>query len=150
MRACSWIVGCLLFWTASAVDPPEYDVLPAPVPPPFEGRIGTRTNESKPYWPPPMVPPEGAPNVVIILIDDAGKVAVAKLLRHSDIVCILTKMLLLPFSCLLSQALDLRVPLAALSPPLTSTPLPREVSGTYDSAKNSMFPLCNISLPLPL
>lgn len=33
---------------------------------------GMRTNESTPFWPKEMKAPEGAPNVLMILIDDAG------------------------------------------------------------------------------
>ena len=28
--------------------------------------------ESKPYWPPSIVPPKGAPNVLLIMTDDQG------------------------------------------------------------------------------
>jgi len=51
----------------------HYDVLPSPQPAPFHGRIGLRTNESTSYWPKPTSPPEGAPNILLILIDDAGE-----------------------------------------------------------------------------
>ena len=45
--------------------------LPNP-PPPFGGRIGLDARDSKPYWPPRVVPPKGAPNVLLILTDDQG------------------------------------------------------------------------------
>jgi Arylsulfatase A and related enzymes len=45
--------------------------LPNP-PPPFGGRIGLDAKDSKPYWPPRVVPPKGAPNVLLILTDDQG------------------------------------------------------------------------------
>jgi arylsulfatase A-like enzyme len=45
--------------------------LPAP-PPPFGGTIGLDAAQSKPYWPPNVVPPKGAPNVLLIMTDDAG------------------------------------------------------------------------------
>ena len=51
----------------------DYDILPSPKPASFHGRIGMRVNESTPYWPTPLGPPDGAPNVLLILIDDAGK-----------------------------------------------------------------------------
>src|SRR5512139_7199 len=43
-------------------------------PPPFKfgGKIGEISKESKPYWPPRVVPPTGAPNVLLIMTDDAG------------------------------------------------------------------------------
>jgi len=50
----------------------HYDQLPQPQAAPFHGRIGLRTNESATYWPSPLEPPAGAPNVLLILIDDAG------------------------------------------------------------------------------
>jgi arylsulfatase A-like enzyme len=43
-----------------------------PPPPPFGGTIGLDAAESKPYWPPNVVPPKGAPNVLLIMTDDAG------------------------------------------------------------------------------
>jgi hypothetical protein len=43
-----------------------------PPPPPFGGTIGLDAAQSKPYWPPNVVPPKGAPNVLLIMTDDAG------------------------------------------------------------------------------
>jgi arylsulfatase len=43
-----------------------------PPPPPFGGTIGLSAKDSKPYWPPAIVPPKGAPNVLLIMTDDAG------------------------------------------------------------------------------
>ncbi|HEY6859170.1 MAG TPA: arylsulfatase [Pseudolabrys sp.] len=45
--------------------------LPAP-PPKFEGVIKEDAKDSKPYWPPQLVPPRGAPNVLLIMTDDSG------------------------------------------------------------------------------
>ena len=45
--------------------------LPAP-PQKFEGVINKTAEESKPYWPSRIVPPKGAPNVLLIMTDDAG------------------------------------------------------------------------------
>ncbi|MBP1684117.1 MAG: arylsulfatase [Deltaproteobacteria bacterium] len=45
--------------------------LPAP-PAKFGGKIGRTAQESTPYWPPRIVPPKGAPNVLLIITDDAG------------------------------------------------------------------------------
>jgi arylsulfatase A-like enzyme len=39
---------------------------------PFEGRIGRTLDESAPWWPAPAHPKDGAPNIVVILIDDLG------------------------------------------------------------------------------
>lgn len=38
----------------------------------FQGRIGRTFRSSEPWWPPRPMPPEGAPNVVLILVDDLG------------------------------------------------------------------------------
>ena len=43
-----------------------------PPPPPFGGEIGLGVAGSKPAWPPTVVPPKGAPNVLLIMTDDAG------------------------------------------------------------------------------
>ncbi len=38
----------------------------------FGGRIGRTFGESEPWWPPRVEPPPGAPNVIIVLLDDLG------------------------------------------------------------------------------
>src|SRR5262245_43939497 len=38
----------------------------------FGGEIGLSAKDSKPYWPPQIVPPKGAPNILLIMTDDAG------------------------------------------------------------------------------
>jgi len=43
-----------------------------PPPTKFEGVIKENAKDSKPYWPPQVVPPKGAPNVLLIMTDDAG------------------------------------------------------------------------------
>src|SRR5215469_5248747 len=43
-----------------------------PPPMPFGGVIKERATESKPWWPPRVVPPKGAPNVLLIMTDDQG------------------------------------------------------------------------------
>jgi len=50
----------------------NYDVLPPLVPPAWNGKIEQRATESCPFWTKEMTPPKGAPNVLMILIDDAG------------------------------------------------------------------------------
>ncbi|HEX9181390.1 MAG TPA: sulfatase-like hydrolase/transferase, partial [Burkholderiales bacterium] len=45
--------------------------LPAP-PQKFGGKIGPTAKDSKPYWPARIVPPKGAPNVLLIITDDSG------------------------------------------------------------------------------
>jgi arylsulfatase A-like enzyme len=43
-----------------------------PAPPKFGGVINLSAQDSKPYWPPTVVPPKGAPNVLLIMTDDQG------------------------------------------------------------------------------
>ena len=43
-----------------------------PPPPKFGGVIKESATESKPWWPPRVVPPKGAPNVLLIMTDDQG------------------------------------------------------------------------------
>ena len=43
-----------------------------PAPPRFGGEIGLDAKESKPFWPPRVVPPKGAPNILLIMTDDQG------------------------------------------------------------------------------
>ncbi len=43
-----------------------------PPPPPFRGRIERNAAQSTPYWAPRVVPPRGAPNVLLIMTDDTG------------------------------------------------------------------------------
>ncbi len=40
--------------------------------PAFKGRIGRTWKDSTPWWPPEVRAPEGAPNVVFIVLDDVG------------------------------------------------------------------------------
>jgi len=47
------------------------DQLPPP-PQKFGGKIERDARDSKPYWPARVVPPKGAPNVLLIITDDAG------------------------------------------------------------------------------
>jgi arylsulfatase len=45
--------------------------LPNP-PQPFGGEINLNAAQSRPYWPARVVPPKGAPNVLLIMTDDVG------------------------------------------------------------------------------
>jgi len=47
------------------------EVLPAP-PAPFKGQIGLSTKDSKSDFPQPVQAPKGAPNIVLVLLDDVG------------------------------------------------------------------------------
>jgi arylsulfatase A-like enzyme len=43
-----------------------------PPPEPFGGRIERNAAQSTPYWPARVVPPKGAPNVLLVMTDDTG------------------------------------------------------------------------------
>ena len=43
-----------------------------PPPPKFGGVIRESYQDSKPWWPPRVVPPKGAPNILLIMTDDQG------------------------------------------------------------------------------
>ena len=43
-----------------------------PPPPQFGGVINESAKDSKPWWPPRVVPPKDAPNVLLIMTDDQG------------------------------------------------------------------------------
>ena len=46
--------------------------LPPPPDKHFGGKIERNVTDSTPYWPPRVVPPKNAPNILLILTDDAG------------------------------------------------------------------------------
>ncbi|MFN3150519.1 arylsulfatase [Bremerella sp.] len=50
---------------------PDRTKLPLPLPP-FEGKIGKTYKESEAVWQRPVAAPKGAPNVIVILLDDVG------------------------------------------------------------------------------
>src|SRR5262245_22912811 len=55
----------------SATTTIQGDQIPAP-PQKFGGTIGRDATQSKPYWPARIMPPKGAPNVLLIMTDDSG------------------------------------------------------------------------------
>src|SRR3974390_2658994 len=55
----------------SATTTIEGSQLPPP-PQKFEGKIERNAAQSTPYWPMRVVPPKGAPNVLLIMTDDTG------------------------------------------------------------------------------
>jgi arylsulfatase A-like enzyme len=57
--------------SASATTTLEGNQLPPP-PQTFGGVINESARDSKPWWPPRVVPPKGAPNVLLIMTDDQG------------------------------------------------------------------------------
>ena len=57
--------------SASATTTLSGKQLPPPDPK-FGGVIEQKASESKAWWPPRVVPPKGAPNVLLIMTDDVG------------------------------------------------------------------------------
>src|SRR5262245_11231325 len=55
----------------SATTTIEGNQLPPP-PQKFDGKIERNASQSTPYWPARVVPPKGAPNVLLIMTDDTG------------------------------------------------------------------------------
>ena len=55
----------------SATTTIDGNYIPNP-PPAFGGEINLDANDSKPWWPPNIVPPKGAPNILLIMTDDQG------------------------------------------------------------------------------
>jgi arylsulfatase A-like enzyme len=62
-------VGLLV--SAAFAQTPERTTVPMPLSR-FEGKIGKTYQESTPAWQHPVAPPAGAPNVIVILLDDVG------------------------------------------------------------------------------
>jgi arylsulfatase len=57
--------------SVSMAQEPDRTILPIQ-PPPFQGKIGTTYATSTPAAPVPVRPPAGAPNVLVVLLDDEG------------------------------------------------------------------------------
>ena len=55
----------------SATTTVDGNYLPNP-PSAFGGEIGLDAKDWKPYWPAQIVPPKGAPNILLIMTDDQG------------------------------------------------------------------------------
>ena len=55
----------------SATTTIDGNYIPNP-PPAFGGEINLDAKNSKPWWPPNIVPPKGAPNILLIMTDDQG------------------------------------------------------------------------------
>ena len=64
-------IGAFLLAGTLAKGAGAQDVLPVP-PAPFKGQIGLSAKDSKPDFPQPVQAPTGAPNVVLVLLDDVG------------------------------------------------------------------------------
>jgi len=69
MKRALIVVAVAMFLLGCATQPKNY--LPKELEK-FEGKIGKTYKESEEDWPEPVSPPAGAPNVVVILLDDVG------------------------------------------------------------------------------
>ncbi|KAA5542137.1 sulfatase-like hydrolase/transferase [Roseiconus nitratireducens] len=69
--AVSILFGCVALAAFGFAQSPDREKLPMPLTP-FEGKIGETYKESKADWQGPVAAPEGAPNVIVILLDDVG------------------------------------------------------------------------------
>jgi arylsulfatase A-like enzyme len=65
------VVGPAIVFAQSKPDTNNRTVLPLPTPP-FKGVVGKTYKDSKEAWPQLPTPPTGAPNVVVIMLDDVG------------------------------------------------------------------------------
>jgi len=65
------LAGCALSTTAAAQAQTARNVLPIPAPP-FSGTIAENVLDSKPSPMQPVRPPQGAPNVLLVMSDDTG------------------------------------------------------------------------------
>src|SRR5215472_781999 len=64
-------ISLALMFLAMAFSAVAQEVLPPP-PPQFKGQIGLSYKDSKPDFPKPVQAPKGAPNVLLVLLDDMG------------------------------------------------------------------------------
>ncbi len=65
------IVALLSLVTVAGAQEPDRTKVPIPLSP-FEGKIGRTYKYSQSAWQSPVAAPKGAPNVVVILLDDTG------------------------------------------------------------------------------
>lgn len=71
---CALVTSGIVGWgttPARAQDAVDRTILPLPEPK-FEGTIGKTYKESQEAWPKLPTAPEGAPNIIIVLLDDVG------------------------------------------------------------------------------
>lgn len=71
MASRTMLLAGVLLAVASSTGAFAQDALPRPEPP-FKGKIGTTYKDSKPDFPKPVAAPAGAPNVLLVLLDDTG------------------------------------------------------------------------------
>src|SRR5262249_50401322 len=65
------VIGARSIGIMFATNASAQEVLPTPAAP-FKGQIGLRPSDSKPDFPQPVQAPKGAPNILLVLLDDVG------------------------------------------------------------------------------
>src|SRR6202453_2668125 len=68
-RWAAWVLGWISVLTSPSLIAQE--ALPIPEPP-FQGTADIDARRSTPAWDPAVTAPQGAPNIVLILVDDVG------------------------------------------------------------------------------
>src|ERR1700689_5284147 len=68
-RWAAWVLGWISVLTSPSLIAPE--ALPIPQPP-FTGTVDIDARRSTPAWAPAVTAPQGAPNIVLILVDEVG------------------------------------------------------------------------------
>lgn len=73
LRIAAIAIGTCLAVSTAWAQAPDRTVLPSP-PPSFSGKIGLTYKDSTPDWRPtqPLAAPDGAPNVLVVVLDDVG------------------------------------------------------------------------------
>ena len=69
MKRLTWLLSGIILFSAAAVY--GADTLPRPDPA-FKGKIDPSRDKSSPDWPQRPTATKGAPNVILILLDDVG------------------------------------------------------------------------------
>ena len=70
-KICFFALIALASWALCTRYAVAQEVLPAP-PAPFKGKIARSVKDSRPDFPQPVHAPKGAPNVLLVLLDDVG------------------------------------------------------------------------------
>ena len=65
------VIGASSIGIIFATNASAQEVLPTPAAP-FKGQIGISAKDSKPDFPQPVQAPKGAPNILLVLLDDVG------------------------------------------------------------------------------
>jgi len=63
---------CAILFSLSGVSMGVAQTVLPPPPQPFQGKITERAKDSKPWFPKPPTAPAGAPNILLVLLDDVG------------------------------------------------------------------------------